>query len=82
MRTTLTLDEDVVAMLAELRQRRNTKLKEIVNEALRMALPEMQMPKKRCHLFQTPTVSLGGCLLASLDDVAEAVAVAEGENFR
>jgi hypothetical protein len=57
-------------------------LKEIVNQALRKALPEMQRPKKRHHPFQTPTVSLGRCLLGSLDDIAEVLAVAEGEHFR
>jgi hypothetical protein len=82
MRTTLTLDDDVAAMLARLRKTQNGNLKQLVNEALRRALPEMQRSKKSFARHQTRTVSLGRCLLSSLDDVAEALAVTEGENFR
>ena len=35
MRTTLTLDEDVAAILERLRKSRDTSLKDLVNEALR-----------------------------------------------
>ena len=41
MRTTLTLDNDVAAVLERLRKSRNASLKELVNEALRRGLKEI-----------------------------------------
>lgn len=32
--------------------------------------------------YSTKPVYLGGCLMGSIDDLAEALAVAEGEGFR
>ena len=32
--------------------------------------------------YQTRSVSLGRCLIGSIDDTAEALAVAEGEDYR
>ncbi|MGI8784233.1 MAG: CopG family transcriptional regulator [Acidobacteriota bacterium] len=82
MRTTLTLDDDVAALLKRAREKRNTNLREIVNEALREGLARMTAPNKPSRRYRTPAVSLGRCLVGSLDDVAEALAVAEGEAFR
>ncbi len=82
MRTTVTLDDDVAALLKRVKARRKAKLKEIVNEALRNGLERMICPTKRSASYRTPSVSLGRCLLASLDDVAEALAISEGEAFR
>lgn len=82
MRTTLTLDEDVAALLERERRRRKAKLKDIVNEALREGLARLQDPGPRRRTFRTRTVSLGACRMGSLDDVAEALAVAEGDSFR
>ncbi len=82
MRTTLTLDDDVARLLERVRKERGATLREVVNEALRHGLARMQTgrgPRKR---HRTTAVSLGRCLLGSLDDVAEALAVAEGEGYR
>jgi len=82
MRTTLTLDDDVATTLHRLRERRNLSLKGAVNEALRRGLREMEEGEPTREVYSTAPVSLGGCLIGALDDVAEALAVAEGEDFR
>ncbi len=82
MRTTLTLDDDVAVKLDEARERRAATLEEVVNEALRIGLREMDRPSRDGEPYQTPSVSLGGCRLPDLDDVAGALALAEGEGFR
>jgi hypothetical protein len=82
MRTTLTLDEDVAAVIERLRRERDANLKDIVNEALREGLKHMTAPRRKPARFRTTTVDLGRCLLSNVDNVAEALAVAEGEAFR
>ena len=82
MRTTLTLDDDVAALLERARKSRKTNFKTIVNEALRQGLREMIKPVTRSNAYQTREADLGRCLVASLDDISEALAVAEGEHFR
>jgi len=81
MRTTLTLDEDVAALLRRAQQVRQGTLKDVVNEALRQGLRQMTAPAPRGAPYRTQTVSLGRCLIGDLDDVSEVLAVAEGENF-
>ena len=83
MRTTLTLEDDVAAMLKRLRRERKLRLKEAVNLALREGLVKLSHPPlPRGAPYRTRAVSLGRCLLGSLDNVAEALAAAEGEGFK
>ena len=82
MRTTLTLDDDVAALLERARKSGKKNLKTIVNEALRQGLREMTKPGVRGKPYQTRDADLGRCLIAGLDDISEALAVAEGEHFR
>jgi len=82
MRTTLSLDDDVAVLLDRVRQSKKAGLKQVVNEALRQGLRQMIEPPKRRASFRTRPVSLGRCLVGSLDDVSEALAIAEGEAFR
>jgi len=83
VRTTLTLDDDVVALLEQERRKRKARLRDIVNEALREGLSRARRPAdRRRREFRTKTVSLGRCLAGSLDDVAEVLAVPEGDRFR
>jgi len=82
MRTTLTLDDDVAALLARVQKARKAPLKTVVNEGLRQGLRQMLTPLPPRRRFETKTVELGRCLVGSLDDVAEVLAVAEGENFQ
>ncbi len=71
MRTTLTLDPDVEAMLTEYRQRNALGLKEAVNEALRHGLQSMQRPSSNRKPFSTKVVDHGRTLRPNVDDVAE-----------
>ena len=81
MRTTLSLDDDVAAMLERVRKETKSTFKEVVNRALRRGLHEMTAPAKTHKPYRTPAVSLGRCLQGSLDDVADVLAAAEGEGF-
>lgn len=79
MRTTLTLDRDVAALLRQVRSRRKEPLKTIVNDALRHGLLQMTTPVRSKGRYRLKPVDLGRCLIGNLDDVAEALALAEGE---
>lgn len=81
MRTTVTLDDDVAALLKRERARRKESLRKVVNEALREGLRRRTTRPPATALYRTPSVSLGRCLIASLDDIEEALAVSEEERF-
>jgi hypothetical protein len=82
MRTTLTLDDDVAALLARARKTRRASFKQIVNAALREGLQVVEPPRRRRPGFRTQPISLGRCLVGNLDNVAEVLALVEGEAFR
>lgn len=83
MRTTLTLDTDVAALIERLRKTKGMPLKDIVNQALREGLKRMMSPPPdKRTTFQTRSVDLGRCHLPNVDNVAEAIAMAEGESYR
>jgi len=82
MRTTLTLDDDVAAMLRRAQQVRKARLRQIVNEGLREGLANMMGPKPRRKTYRLKAMNLGRCRLPNLDNISEAVALSEGEGFR
>jgi hypothetical protein len=82
MRTTLTIDDDVAAMLDRLRKSRDTSLKQLVNEALRRGLNEVSGRAKRRKEVRTRSVSLGRLRISGIDNIGEALAVAEGEGHK
>jgi hypothetical protein len=82
MRITLTLEDDVAALLQRLCERRSASLKTVVHEALREGLKQIQTLSLPPRRYRTNVVSLGACLPGSLDGVTEALAIAEGETFR
>jgi hypothetical protein len=53
-----------------------------VNDALREGLARLETPRTPRKRHATRAVSLGRCLLDNVDDVAEALAIADGERFR
>ena len=79
---TLTLDDDVAAILERLRKSRDASLKDLVNEALRRGLKDMSGRTKRRERLQTRSVALGRPRIASLDNIGEALAIAEGEVYK
>lgn len=82
MRTTLTLDDDVAALLRQVQEQRNASLKEVVNSALRDGLAAMQEKPRPRAPFRTRTLVLGKCFLPNLDNIAEVLAIAEGEDYK
>ncbi|MEW6751176.1 MAG: hypothetical protein AB1505_09385 [Candidatus Latescibacterota bacterium] len=82
MRTTLTLDDDVAAQLTRLRESRSVPLRSLINNALREGLRLLAEPERPRPQHSTKEVALGRCLLGSVDDIGEALSIAEGERFR
>jgi hypothetical protein len=82
MRTTLTLEDDVAVLLSRVQKAKKLGLKDAVNEGLRNGFRQMLGPSGPQRPFKTKSVDLGRCLIGNLDDVAEALATAEGEGFR
>jgi hypothetical protein len=82
MRTTLTIDDDVAAVLERLRKSRHANLKQLINEALRRGLKEMTGRSKPREVVQTRSVALGRVRIASIDNISEALAAAEAEGYK
>ena len=82
MRTTLTLDDDVAAMLHRAQQKSDASFKDIVNEALRQGLQRMNQPAARQKPFRTRAVDLGECYFPNLDNVWEVIEEVEGKSHR
>jgi len=81
MRTTLTLDEDVLDKARAVAGQLRVPLKTVVNEALRVGLREVEKPAKR-RRYRTKPRAMGLRKGYSLDNIQELLAQAEGENFR
>ena len=73
---------DVAAALERLRKAREASLKDLINEALRRGLREMNARPKRREKFQTKPVDMGRVLIGSIDNISEVLAIAEGEAFK
>ena len=82
MRTTLTLDDDVAATLERLRRGGDASLKDLVNEAMRRGLREMGSRPKMREPMRTRAVALGRLRIASIDNIGDTLAIAEGESFK
>lgn len=81
MRTTLTIEADVAVQLERLRRRGDASLKDVVNEALRRGLQNMDARPRKHKPFKTKAFDLGEPLI-NLDNVSEALAHFEGEGFK
>lgn len=82
MRTTLTLDDDVAALLRRVQHKRKASLKEVVNSALREGLASLAKPPEPRTPFRTRTVVTGPRSIPNLDNVAEILALLEGESHK
>lgn len=84
MRTTLTLEPDVAARLRRIQERDQMRWKDLINQTLREGLSQRDEKNKGSdrETFQTREVDLGKCRYDSVDNVAEVLALAEGENYK
>ena len=82
MRTTLTLDDDVAALLDEVRRCKGLGLKEAVNEGLRNGLHLMSKPASPRKPFKVRSLPIGRLPLSNVDDIAEVLAYLEGDNYK
>lgn len=82
MRTTLTLDDDVAALLKRIATKERGSFKEIVNKALRLGLGALKQPGPSRTPFKTTGFDLGPSLVGSLDNVEEVLARVEGEHHK
>ena len=82
MRTTLTLDDDNAARLERLRKERDLSLKEVVNDAIRRGLNALDQPAKLGDPFRTTIYDPGEPLIQNMDNVADVLALIEGEDFK
>lgn len=78
MRTTLSIDDDVAVLVERRQAALKLSLKAVINDALRRGLEVSPAPVT--SRFVTPTASLGRPLYANLDNIAEVLAVAEGDS--
>jgi hypothetical protein len=82
MRTTLTLDDDVAALLMRIQEQRKATMKEVVNAALRDGLVAMTKPPQPREPFRTGTLVNGPRNLPNIDNISEVLAWAEGEDYK
>lgn len=78
----LKLPADVAALLQRRQRNDGRSLRMVVSDALRLGLQQMTTPSARSARYRTRSVDLGRCLVGDVDDVAGALAAAEGEHFR
>lgn len=81
MRTTLTLDDDVLDKARAVAERLRSPFRRVVNEALRVGLNAVEEPSK-VKLYQTQPRKLGLKAGRSLDNIQELIAQIEGEEHR
>lgn len=82
VRTTITLDDDVAAIIEGRRKANDQSLKEIINDAPRKGLRPEPAARGKRKVRATRSVDLGRCLLDNVDDIAETLSIAEGESCR
>ena len=76
----MTIERDVAESIKRLLKRRGTTMKALINDALRLGLRQLERPGPR-KAFRTKAVSLKP-RASSVDDIAEVLALAEGDDFR
>lgn len=83
MRTTLTIEDDVARELERVLRQQKRSLKAVVNEALRAGLLLLaRRPPRRAAASTTEPVRLGKPRVQSIDNVAEVLALLDGDAHR
>ncbi|MCE7875201.1 hypothetical protein DYH09_33220 [bacterium CPR1] len=82
MRTTLTIDDDVALLLERVRSRKTVPFRKLVNDALRLGLQRMAKPETapESRVYTKPVHT--GPALIPIVSISEALASAEGEDFK
>jgi len=81
MRTTLTLDDDVAKEIRRLSRETNRSFKQAVNAVMRAGIAALASTKRAPRArYRVKPVSLGRPRLPNLDNIAEVLAIAEGED--
>jgi hypothetical protein len=81
MRTTLTLDDDVLDRARRVAGRLRAPFRHVINEALRAGLSTVEEPA-RARPYRTRPRDLGLKAGLSLDNIQELLAQVEGEDHR
>jgi hypothetical protein len=81
MRTTLTIDDDVMDRARAVAERLHAPFRRVVNEALRAGLQVVEKPQG-IHPYQTHPSKMGLKAGRSLDNIQELLAQIEGEDHR
>ena len=81
MRTTLTIEQDVLDRARDVADRLRRPLRRVINDALRIGLDEVEKPAVR-KPYRTIPRDMGLRDGFCLDKIQEVLAQAEGEDFR
>ncbi len=82
MRTTITIDDDIFKQIESIAEREGRTRRDVLNDTLRRGIQTARRNTTGRRRFETGSRDLGRCLILSIDNVTEALAVAEGEDFR
>lgn len=80
MRTTLTLDPDVAALVRRALKDGKRSLKDVINDGLRRGLEAAREPARKP--YRVTPLPIGDALVSNLDDVAEVLAATEGDDHQ
>ena len=81
LRTTLTLDNDVIDKAKAVAAKRRLTFRAVVNEALRIGLEDLEKSATR-RPYRTEPHAMGLRTGYNLDNIQEVLSQAEGEDFR
>jgi hypothetical protein len=80
MRTTLTIEEDVLDRARSVASRLHAPFRRVINEALRAGLDAVEAPARQ-RAYSTQPHKMGLRTGRNLDNIHELLAQVEGENF-
>jgi hypothetical protein len=81
MRTTLTIDDDVLDWARMLSQKLHTPFRRVVNKALRVGLATVELPTKSRH-YRTKPHKMSLRIEKNLDNIQGLLTQSEGADFR
>ncbi len=81
MRTTLSIDDDVIDRARAIAAKLHVPFRTVVNEALRSGLDQVEKPAKQRH-YKTEPHAMGLRFGRNLDNIQELLAQIEGEDSR